>query len=194
MPRMSSSKSTLGGVCMTMVMPRHFRRMVMRAPIVSNKHQKTTDVSYVGASANITHSLYLGVGPNEPASPDNVPSGNKVYSVDVVVSFIHGEGTGDTNIDWMLTKTRADQNVSTLFGSPSGANWSNIGLSLGRNQVIKSYMGQAGTEDAGPKTWTLHIKIPKIYQRVREGDKLDITFNATDVGTLRMAHRYKSFS
>ncbi len=176
-------------------MPRHFaRRPMMRAPIVSYKHQKVTDTSYVGTSANTTHRLYTGGSPGSEATPDSVPAGNKVYSVNVVVSFIHGSGTGDTNIDWMLTKLRADQNVSTLFASPGGANWSTLGLSQGRNQVIKSYMGQAGTEDAGPKTWNVHIKIPKIYQRVREGDVLDITFNATDVGSLRLAHRYKSFS
>ncbi len=174
-------------------MPRHFRRM-MRAPIVSNKHQAVTDVSYTGASANLTHILYDGTAPGEIAGPDKVPSGSKVYSVDVVVSFIHGSGTGDTNLNWMLTKTRADQNVSTLFDTVNASSWSVIGTSLGRNQVIKSYMGQAGTEDAGPKIWVVHIKIPKIYHRVREGDKLSITFNATDVGSLRLAHRYKSYS
>lgn len=166
----------------------------MRAPIVSYKHQAQDNSSYVGANANLTHRLYSGVSPGSEATPTEVPAGNKVYSVDVVVTFIHASAAGDTNINWMLTKLRADQNVSTLFASPSGADWSNIGLSLGRNQVIKSYIGQAGSEDAGPKSWVVHIKIPKIYQRVREGDVLDITFNASDTGSVILAHRYKSFS
>ncbi len=171
------------------------RRMApMRAPIVSYKHQATTDTSYTGANANSVHRLYIGTSPGSEDTPLSVSAGSKVYSVDVVVTFIHGAGTGDTNMSWMLTKLRTDQVVSSLFDSVGASNWSTIGLSNGRNQVIKSYMGQAGTEDAGPKTWNIHIKIPKIYQRVREGDTLDITFNASDTGSLRLAHRYKSYS
>ncbi len=171
------------------------RRMApMRAPIVSYKHQATTDTSYTGASANSVHRLYLGTSPGSEDTPLTVSAGSKVYSVDVVVSFIHGENMGDTNMSWMLTKLRTDQVVSSLFDSSGASNWTTIGLSNGRNQVIKSYMGQAGSEDAGPKAWVVHIKIPKIYQRVREGDTLDITFNATDTGSLRIAHRYKSYS
>ncbi len=172
---------------------RTMRRRTMSAPIVSYKHQATTDTTYTGANANTAHRLYIGTSPGSEATPISVPAGHKVYSVDVVVSFIHGEGTGDTNMSWMLTKLRADQNVSGLFDS-TASNWSSIGNSLARNQVIKSYMGQAGTEDAGPKTWNIHIKIPKIFQRVREGDTLDITFNASDTGSLRLAHRYKDYS
>jgi len=173
---------------------RRRRRMAMRAPIVSFKHQQVEDTSYVGASANLIHRLYVGLPPGEPNTPVAVANGEKVYSVDIVVSFIHGEGTGDTNLNFMLTKFRADQSVSTLFAATNASSWSNIGESSARNQVIKSYMGQAGTEDAGPKTYTLHIKIPKIYQRVREGDALDVIFNATDIGSLRIGHRYKSYS
>ncbi len=167
----------------------------MVAPIVSYKHQRNENTTYAGAAANNNYVVYTGVGPGAAASPNTVPAGNKVYSVDVSVNFIHLAGSGTDAPSWMLTHLRADQDITALFGGGSGASeWSSIGNSLARNQVIKSYMSLIGTEDAGPIKTNVHIKIPKMWHRVREGDILLITFNADQTGSLSIGTRFKSYS
>ena len=175
---------------------RHFRRrrMVMRAPVVSYKHQRQTDVTYTGAGANNVTTYYTGIGPGTGASVGQVPAGNKVYSVNASVNFVAGTSNTTGTISWMLIHLRADQELNTLFSSTNAANWTTLGNSFGRNQVIKSYLAIVGTEDAGPRVWNVHIKIPKMWHRVREGDSLIIVFNADIAGNLSIGTRYKSFS
>ncbi len=190
-----SQKDIKTGLFIIMVMPRHFvRRMVMRAPIVSYKHQQQADLTYAGAQANLNYLVYQGGAPGAAATVSSVPAGNKVYGINVSVNFIHASGTGSTRINWMLSHLRSGQTVDGDFGITDASNWSNIGLSKVRNQVVKSFVAVAGTEDAGGKIWNMRIKIPKMWQRVREGDELTVTFNATDTGTLIIATRFKSFS
>ena len=198
MPKTGGTKSILIGepiISVEMPFRRRMRmRMPMRAPVVSYKHQRQTEVSYVGNDENQTIIFYTGGAPGSQATVGNVPAGNKVYSINVSVNFIHQSGSGTSTINWLIVHLRADQSFDTLFASPGGANWSEIGQSLGRNQIIKSFLGIAGTEDAGAKAWNLHIKIPKMWHRVREGDKLLCIFNANNVGALAIGTRYKSFS
>jgi len=169
-------------------------RRPMQAPIVSYKHQRQTAVTYLGAVANQIITVFQSEPPGGQAQVFGVPAGNKVYSLDVSMNFIHTSGSGSTTINWMLCHLRDGQNVDDLFASTDAANWSNIGLSKGRNQVIKSFLSQVGTEDAGPKMQNIHIKIPKMWHRVREGDSLLIVFNASDSGSLVVGTRFKSFS
>ena len=173
---------------------RRARRMVMRAPITSYKHQFQEDVSYLGASANNQVILYVGGKPQDVESPGTVSAGHKVYSVDVSVNFTTLTSGDTSRYNWMLVHLRSDQFVNTLFASVDAANWSVIGLSTGRNQVIKSFVGLVGTEDAGPLKQNIHIPIPKQWHRVREGDQLVLVFNAFEPGSLVSGFRYKSFS
>ena len=178
-----------------MVMPRHFRRMRrMLPPIVSYKHQVAESVSYAGLDANQQTVLYFGQPPVTPSGGNLVPAGHKVYSVDVSVNFVSGDQNTTGTYSWMLCYMRQDQQVNIIFAAVGAANWSVIGLSNARNQVIKSYMGIVGTEDAGPIRQNVHIKIPKIYQRVREGDQLILVFNADAAGTYSTGFRYKDYS
>ncbi len=180
---------------MTMVMPRHFaRRMIMRAPVVSYKHQRQTDTTYIGTSANAITTFYTGGAPGATASIGVVPAGNKVFSVNVSVNFVQTSSSGNSRIEWCIVHLRADQTFDSLFASPGGCNWTTIGNSMGRNQIIKSFIGLVGSEDAGAQRWNLHVKIPKMWHRVREGDSLILVFNAENAGALTVGTRYKSFS
>ncbi len=169
-------------------------RRPMRAPIVTYKHQRQENSTYIGAGANEAYSVYLGVPPGSVATPVDVPAGNKVYSFDVSVNYIQESSSGNATINWMLLHLRADQNVASLFADPNAADWSTIGLSLARNQVIKSFIGKVGSEDAGPKVWNMHVKIPKLWHRVREGDKIFLIFNSNNAGALTIGTRFKSYS
>ena len=172
---------------------RRFRRP-MRAPIVSFKHQRSQNVTYIGAVANENINLYTGGAPGSTVGVQTVPAGNKVYSVDVSLNFTLVEGSGTSTLSWSLIHFRSDQAVDTLFAPTDASNWSNIGLSNGRNQIVKSYMSLIGSEDSGPRAWNLHIKIPKQWHRVREGDVLLIIFNAVEPGSLSVGTRFKSYS
>ncbi len=177
-------------------MPFRRRRMrrAIRAPIVSYKHQRQEEVTYVGTTGNQEYLVYQGTQPGSMSGPQDVPAGNKVYSIDVSQNFTIESGSGTARLNWMLVHLRDGQQVGFLYAATDAANWSNIGLSKGRNQVIKSYVGIVGTEDAGPKIWNVHIPIPKLWHRVREGDELRIVFTGTDPGLLVTGTRFKSFS
>ncbi len=166
----------------------------MRAPIVSYKHQKEEATSYVGGDASNITALYFGAAPGTIGTQDVIGAGHKVYSVDVSVNFVSGTGSITSEYNWMLVHLRQDQDIATLFAAVKPADWTNIGLSNGRNQVIKSFIGLVGTEDAGPLKQNLHIKIPKLWHRVREGDQLVLVFNATAAGSLVIGYRYKDYS
>jgi len=163
-------------------------------PIVSYKHQFQALVTYGGVDANQTLVLYTGGAPGSVATPATVPAGNKVFRVNVVVDFISGAGGVTTDYQWMLVHLRSGQSIDTLFAPTGAPDWTNIGLSTARNQVLKSFTTLGGTNDAGPIRGHLSIKIPKIFQRVREGDTLVLVFSSFVGGPLKMAFRYKSFS
>ena len=176
-------------------MPRHFRRARrMSAPIVSQKVQFAIPLSYVGAGANAESLIAFGV----PVGTDqvlitNVPNGAKVYNIHCQAGFVSGTG-GTTGIwSFMIVKLRDGQSIGTEFATINASQWSNIGLSKIKNQVIKSFTGIVATEDAGAVNLNFNCKIPKIYQRMRDGDSIIGVFTADLAGTLQTAFRYKYY-
>ncbi len=159
----------------------------------SVKVQRQEAVSYVGAGLNNDYNVAIGVPVGDTTTTVNLPTGAKIFNVHVVVKFISSTGGDNVGGSWMITKMRKGQTIATEFGAPNGSDWSNIGLSSARNQVIQSYTFLAGTQDAGPYLFDRNVKIPKIYQRLREGDTIIITFNADVVGTLLVATRFKYY-
>ena len=170
------------------------RRPPMRAPIVTYKHQKNEDITYVGGNANNETILYTGLPPGNLSLVNGVPAGHKVFSVDVSVNALAPDNNTTGTFSWMLIHLRADQSVATLINPSRASGWSEIGLSVGRNQVIKSYMGLYGTDDAGPYRSNVHIKIPKLWHRVREGDQLILVWNSDAATTFSVGFRYKDYS
>ena len=197
MAKTGGTKSTLDGVCMTMVMPRRFMRRMRRpmlAPIVSYKQQRQEVVSYVGTVANLEYQLYVGLGAGGVQAPQTAIAGHKVYSVDMSITFVQTSSSGNSAISWMLVHTRDGQTIDQCYAATDASNWSNIGLSQCKNQVIKSFLSAVGSNDAGPKQWNLHIKIPKQWHRIREGDRLIFVFNGQEPGLLVIGSRFKSYS
>ncbi len=166
----------------------------MQAPIVSFKHQRQEEATYLGNLDNYVYSIYQGIAAGSGVTPTDIPAGNKMYSVDVSVNYISGDGTQAGRSSWMLVHLRDGQTVGSLFAATDASNWSTIGLSKGKNQVIKSFITMNGSEDATPRVWNLHVKIPKMWHRIREGDSLLLIFNGDGAGPLAIATRYKSYS
>ncbi len=169
------------------------RSRMQLIPIVSTKKQRNEDITYAGLGANNIYNLYAGVGVGDVETTSTVQMGKKVFSVDVSVNFASGSGVTSATWAWMLLKLRAGQSIVGEFAAVNAAFWSNIGLSNARNQIIKSFMGIVTSEDGVPLRANLHIPIPRLMQRVREGDQLLLVFNADVAGPLSIGSRYKSY-
>ncbi len=169
------------------------RRPRMVAPIVSQKHQLNIDQSYAGSDANVLIELYNVVGTDVLETGNNLHVGKKVFSVDVSINYVNSSPSTQGTYSWALIHLRQDQSIGTLFGTPA-TQWSVLGASNGRNQVIKSFMGVHGTEDANSVRYNMHIKIPKMWHRLRDGDSLVLVYNGSEGGTLSIGYRYKDYS
>ncbi len=164
-------------------------------PIVSSKHQRQEIVSYAGGNANNIVDCYIGQGPgSEQAIATNVPAGQKVFSIDISVNYINGSASVNTSWAWMLVHLREDQTVAGLFAASSAPDWTTIGLSNGRNQVLKSFIGVMTPNDGGALLHNIHVKIPKMWHRVREGDRLQVVWTSDQAGTLNIGCRYKAYA
>ena len=173
-------------------MRRRMRRP-MRAPIVSFKHQHSQVTSYLGGNVNNLFIINVGTLQGVPVSPNTTPIGEKQYSVDLTVTFVNGSANAATDFSWMLVHLRADQTIAGLYPGIS-SNWSQIGLSSGKNQVIESYMGAIPTEDGVSYSFRKHIKLPKMWHRIRDEDQLVMVWNSDQGGTLALGARFKTYS
>ncbi len=168
------------------------RRRMRMNPIQSVKNQLATKQSLLG---NTLEQIFIAqsvdAGAATKVTGREVPVGASIYSIDVSVNFISSTGGQTGTFDWVLIKTREGQGVVSLITSPD---WTDIGLANGRNQVIKSFMTIFATEDGGSVKYNLHIRIPKIYQRMRPGDNFVIALESSDAGTLAVGARYKYYT
>ena len=177
-------------------MPRHYRRSRRMATVIqSTKHQRQEKLSYIGGNANNVFIVGLGKElPDVTANGQDVPVGAKIFSIDVSVNYITSGGGTTGSFEWFVWKARAGQDTTACFADPAGADWTTLGNSGCRNQIIKSYMGVYGTEDSSAVRYNPHIPIPKLMQRMRLEDQILVVFNADQAGTLSIGVRYKYFT
>ncbi len=185
---------------MTMVLMPYRRRTMqtrsrpMRAPIISFKHQHSDILTYVGGNANNEFEINVGTSQVSPVTSLTTPLGNKHYSVDISVNFVNNSTTTATDWGWFICHLRQDQTVTSLYGSSSSANWSVLGAGQGKNQIIVSYMGTTSSINGSMYNFTRHIRIPKLWNRVRDGDKLVLVWNSAQAGVLAIGARFKTYS
>ncbi len=170
------------------------RSRMALTPIVTEKKQRAETISYAGADANNIYDLYIGINTGLLETTSTVQTGKKVFSVDVSVNFVSSSASITGPYSWMLIKLRQGQSIAAVFAATDASNWTNIGLSNARNQVIKSYMGLVGTQDGVILKQNIHISIPKIMQRVREGDVMALVFSSLIGGTLSIGSRFKTYT
>ena len=160
-------------------------------PIQSIKNQRSTVTTAV-PNTNIQDFVGLAteVGSQTKIIGNEITVGASVYSMDISVNFVSIDNNETGVFEWVFMKLRQGQSVIDLITTP---NWTDIGLSNGRNQVIKSYQAIYATNDAGAIRYNVHIKIPKIYQRMRAGDSFVIVSRSDGAGTLLTGARYKFY-
>ena len=172
-----------------MVMPRRRRTSGMRFS-TSLKVQHGRSQSDIAAPRN-TFVLMDGIKPNaERTLGSEVVAGAHIFSMNVYVNALVPSGSGNTNFDYYVIYLRTGQTPSII----PDADFSAIGLSPVRNQIIFSDLNQIGTEDAGPMKRKVHIKTPKLYQRIREGDQWLLVYGHSSTVETNLGFRAKSFS
>ena len=171
---------------------RRGRRRRRMSPITQSVKNQGDTQQTILANANVLQTIAFGVDVGAPTKiiGNEVPTGAKVFSVDVVVNHIAGGGNDTGTLFWALCKLRKGQDYDTDFVSPD---WTSIGLSDVRNQYIETHMDIYGTDDAGPIRYKRHIKIPKIYQRMRAGDSLILVVRSTSAADIANGFRYKYY-
>lgn len=172
-------------------MPRRMRRAAPISYPVKTKNQLSLKESTVMGTKH-RFDIVTSLAPGEQRTlSGQVQAGDHVYRVNLSINATVPTGTGNTDFDFYVACIRSGQTLATL---PS-ADWSDIGLSNLRNQIIYSEQNQLGSEDAGPLRRKISIKIPKIYQRIRQGDFIMLVYdNPSETVQVNIGARYSSFS
>ncbi len=135
-------------------------------PIQSYKQITVDGPASRAAATNISHTVLVGVdnytGPS--AANNEVPTGAKVMSVLVMACF--------TNL--VTISALLHLNFQCVRAGIVGITPGVIGGQTNRNTVIFTAMKFLGKDQNSNYMWL--IKIPRIYQRVREGDAWNITY------------------
>ena len=133
---------------------------------------------------NIIATLKVG---QERTVPQEVPVGARIRGITCNLNWIVPSGSGTSTVEFYIIQLRAGQGT----GNIPNADWTDIGLSTVRNQIFHTDMGITGTEDAGAFRRSFYLKIPKKFQRVREGDTWTLVYDITDTMTTAHGFRFK---
>ncbi len=191
MPKSIFTKDIKTGHSTTMVMRRRMRRAPTAVYPVKTKNQHSLKQNTtIGTKNSWTILFGTGVGASRVAITD-VAAGNHVYRLTFNINAIHPSGSGSGNFDFYICYMRHGQVINTDFPS---ADWSDIGLSKVRNQIFYSEQNQLGTEDGGRYTRKFSVKVPKLCQRIREGDSIRLIWDNSETLNTNFGVRFSSFS
>ncbi len=145
-----------------MVVPYHTRRrrMSSMSPIQSYKQISVDGPASRAAATNIVHNLVIGIdnyaGPT--AVNNEVPTGAKITSVLLLLGF--------TNL--VSVSALMHLNVQFLRSGQAAITPGAIGGNPQRNQVTDTRMFFIGQNQNS--NFMMLVKVPKMFQRIREGD------------------------
>ncbi len=145
-------------------MPRHFRRSSMPRPVIKT-YKKVLNDAAASRAAGTTIELDLVVGIDSVAMGQTgvidatVPTGAIVKFIEIQYAATNLVDTSDF-IHIAIQKLHSGQtkvSPATVGGNPQ------------RNQVFYQKLMSVGQGQSA--YWTIKFKIPKKFQRIREGDK-----------------------
>ncbi len=169
-------------------MPRHYSRSRSRGvrPVIQSQKMQVFKASASNAAATkINHPFATGtdaVAAGQTSPVDNkVPTGANIQFVEI--HWALGNLVAINNfITWCVQLIHSGQTTNDPVA------W---GGSATRNQIFKCGMFSLGKEQNS--THIIRFKIPKGYQRVREGDQWSITTNGTAIYTDALQFIYKYY-
>ncbi len=165
---------------------RRRRRMrMMRAPITSFRQIGDLGLSMVGSA---TENTVIGTARTTDVvgfTNTVVAVGSKISRIRIVINA-HGAGGADSGfLDWYLCKARGAQNVTTEFPSATAMGNSDV-----RNQIFYTQYDAYTSQDGGTYKHDRWVKIPKLYQRMRDGDNFIIKFRNNSTSNLEYSLHY----
>ncbi len=135
-------------------------------PIQSFKQITIDGPASRAAATNIVHDIVVGVdnytGPT--ANNNEVPTGAKIMSILVLATF-----TNLVSISSLL-----HFNIMMVRGGAPSPTPGAVGGSNQRNTVVFTHMAFLGQNQNS--NFVFRIKVPRIYQRIREGDTFKIKY------------------
>ncbi len=162
---------------------RSTRRRQGLNPVQSYKQVTVDGPASRAPATNITHSLVIGVdnytGPS--ANNNEVPTGAKVMSLLLLLCF-GSIASPATTLHFTLQLLRSGQGIVT-----PGA----VGGNPQRNQVLYTEMLFVTADQS--LNQVVRIKIPKMFQRIREGDVWQLVYSGDTTFTSVTQSIYKFF-
>ncbi len=162
------------------------------APIVQSVKNQFEVTQSTVAGTGIVRDLASAVeiGGATKVTGVEVPVGAKIFSITLTQNFITQSGSVNASFNFYVMKVRGGQTDNEL----PAADFTAIGLSNLRNQIFYSLTTEVGTQDAGPfKMTNRRIKIPRIYQRMRAGDRIVVVATSDEIGTYKTGVIYKYY-
>ncbi len=140
-------------------------------PIQSIKQVSVDGPASRAAATNIVHTFVSGVdnftGPG--AGNNSVPTGAKIMNIIILVCF--------TNL--VSVSSLLHLNIQMRRAGIAGITPGNVGGASQRNTVIFTDMKFLGQNQNS--NFIYRLKIPKLFQRIREGDTWEIRYRADTV-------------
>ena len=158
--------------------------MVIMQTIKAQHSTKSTSIISTKTVLPIITAISVGVVRTQPSQ---VPVGAKIRSIVCNLNFIVPSGSGTSNVDFYIMLRRSGQGNA---GIPD-ADWSSIGLSDVRNQIFHTDMAISGTEDAGAVIRRFRLKIPKGFQRLRDGDDWILVYGISEAMETSHGFRFR---
>lgn len=166
------------------------RRQTRGTIIQSVKNQHNVTISAVGgATNNFPIATAVDVGVATKITGQEVPTGAIVTSLILWVQCDSSSGGVSGEVTWYIAKRRGGQ-VNADLPIPD---FTAMGLSDLRNQIIHSDTSLYGTQDAGPYRFKMLVRIPKLYHRMRSGDQLVIRIASSVATSMKVAFIYKYY-
>ncbi len=154
-------------------------RMSALQPINSYKTITVDGPASRAAATNIDHNILTGIDGSTTGA--NVQTGSKLMSVLIFASF--------TNL--VAVSSLLHFNVGILRGGSAFPTPGAVGGSTQRNQIIFTHQAFLGQNQNS--NFIFRLKIPKVFQRVREGDVWRIRYRTDTVFASATQAIYKTY-
>lgn len=151
------------------------------------KAQHGTPATFMaGQKLTVDALTSIGVG-EQRVQNSQVSVGAHVRTIDLYLNWISTSSSGHVDISYYFIFRRSGQDLADI----PNANFSDIGNSKVRNQIILSEIVQSGSEDAGGISRRHRIRVPKMFGRIREGDTWSLVFDSSANIEANIGFRFK---
>ncbi len=163
-----------------------FRRNNRLGNIINSTKNVVENQGNIVATTNSEQQLISVADNYSGASTTETATGSKIFGVFVTIYLYNNADQVAGSLDWYYAVRRGATTFAD-FPAPNA-----VGLSNLRNQILHQEKGLAGTISSGaPMVFKGVIRIPRQYQRLREGDIHFISFRSSQAGKFCIRAIYK---